>query len=365
LTLNPAEKSPSSLKKTLRYIVLVVIAAILFWLFARNIEDWDKVFSNLRRADSLMIIIAVVGVCLGYLVRAVRWRVLLEPITESSLKELFATTTVGFAAVFLVGRAGEIVRPMWLPLRDERVRPSAALVTIGIERIFDLASLIIFFAVNMLFLARTPAYEQDFAFWGFVSYLLLGGVVAGFAFLYLFYFVSGRLIPSIDRLMRKIRIPERVVSIILGLLDHLAAALSVLTDWKATLRVAFWTFVLWLTILAPTWLVLFAFGLEISLSAAVFVMGFASISSLIPTPGGAAGAFHLATAQAAVMLGVGKEQAMAAAIVMHLVYFAPAILFGIYYFLHGDISMRRFKRLLSRESAADEVETDSPDLIPE
>lgn len=353
------------MKKILRYIFLLAVAAVLFWLFARNIEDWNLVFASLRKADSLMIGLSVFVVCIGYLVRAVRWRVLLEPITDSSLKELFATTTVGFAAVFLVGRAGEIVRPMWLPLRDERVRPSAALVTIGIERIFDLASLIIFFAVNMLFLSRSPEREQDFAFWGFVSYLLLIGVVVGFAFLYFFYFISGRIIPWMDSFLTKLRIPGRIVSLLTGLLGQLAAALSVLTDWKATARVAFWTFVLWLTILAPTWLVLLAFDLELSLSAAVFVMGFASISSLIPTPGGAAGAFHLATAQATVMLGIGKEQAMASAIVMHLVYFAPAILFGIYYFLHGDISMRRFKRLLSRESAVDEIETDSPDLIPD
>jgi hypothetical protein len=353
------------LKKLLRYIFLLAIAAILFWLFARNIEDWTLVFASLRRADSLMIAVAVAIVCLGYLVRAVRWKGLLEPITESSLKELFATTTVGFAAVFLVGRAGEIVRPMWLPLRDERVRPSAALVTIGIERIFDLASLIIFFAVNMLFLARTPGREQDFAFWQWVSYILLIGVAGGFAFLYLFYFVSGKIIPWIEGVFKKIRMPARIVSLFIGLLDQLAAALSVLTDWKATARVAFWTFILWLTILAPTWLVLVAFDLHLSVSAAIFIMGFASISSLIPTPGGAAGAFHLATAQASVMLGIGKEQAMASAIVMHLVYFAPAILFGIYYFLHGDISMRRFKRLLSSESAVDEIETDSPDLIPE
>jgi glycosyltransferase 2 family protein len=344
---------------------LIAVAVLLFWLFARNVEDWELVFSSLRKADSLLIALAVGIVCLGYLIRAVRWRVLLEPITQSSLKELFATTTVGFAAVFLVGRAGEIVRPMWLPLRDERVRPSAALVTIGIERIFDLASLIVFFAVNMLFLVRNPAREQDFAFWGYVSYLLLGGVVAGFAFLYLFYFASPRLIPAIDRFLRRIRIPMRLVGLITGLLGQLAAALSVLTDWKETVRVAFWTFILWLTILAPTWLVLIAFDLHLSLSAAVFVMGFASISSLIPTPGGAAGAFHLATAQAIVMLGVGREQAMASAIVMHLVYFAPAILFGIYYFLHGDMSLRKFKGLLSSEGAVEEIKSDAPDLVRE
>ena len=47
---------------------------------------------------------------------------------------------------------------------------------------------------------------------------------------------------------------------------------------------------------------------------------------------------------------------------MHLVYFAPAIIFGLYYFFHGDISIERFRSLLSSENAVEEIETDSPDF---
>ncbi|HMS38708.1 MAG TPA: hypothetical protein PKE69_00540, partial [Pyrinomonadaceae bacterium] len=43
-------------------------------------------------------------------------------------------------------------------------------------------------------------------------------------------------------------------------------------------------------------------------------------------------------------------------IVMHLVYFAPALLFGFYYLFHGDISVKQFRELLSSEHAADEVD---------
>jgi len=41
---------------------------------------------------------------------------------------------------------------------------------------------------------------------------------------------------------------------------------------------------------------------------------------------------------------------------MHLVYFAPAVFFGIYYFLHGDMSVARFRNLLDSEHAVEEVE---------
>ena len=84
-------------------------------------------------------------------------------------------------------------------------------------------------------------------------------------------------------------------------------------------------------------------------------MGWAAIGSVVPTPGGAAGAFHAATAGGLIFLNVNPNDAAATSIAMHLVYFAPAIFFGIYYFLHGDMSVARFRSLLSSEHAEDEI----------
>ncbi|MER3631880.1 MAG: hypothetical protein C4325_06745, partial [Blastocatellia bacterium] len=56
------------------------------------------------------------------------------------------------------------------------------------------------------------------------------------------------------------------------------------------------------------------------------------------------------------------EDAAAVSIAMHLVYFAPALIFGIYYFVHGDISVERFRSLLSSEHVVEEIESESPDL---
>ena len=93
--------------------------------------------------------------------------------------------------------------------------------------------------------------------------------------------------------------------------------------------------------------------------------GVASLGSLVPTPGGAAGAFHAATATSLIILGVDREQAVAISIVMHLIYFVPAMVFGLYYLFHGDISIERFRSLLSSENAEREIESDSPDFVPE
>lgn len=331
------------------------------WFFGRNL-DWAQVGQSLQKADPVYLLIAVFIVCLGYLLRSIRWRALLAPITETSLKELFATTTVGFAAIFLVGRAGEIVRPMWLPMRDKRVRPSAALVTIGLERVFDLVSLISFFSISLIWFRARAGHEAEYNSIKMVGNFMLAGAVMFVVLLVIYHWKSEPLIGWVERITDRKFVPVRLRYIIVSLMKQLAVSLDMLRSWREILLVSFWTITLWFAISLPTYFVLQAFGLELTFVDSVFVMGVASMGSLIPTPGGAAGAFHAATAGSLILLGVDREVAAAVSILMHLIYFAPAIVFGLYYFFHGDISVERFRNLLSSEYAVEEIESESPDL---
>lgn len=352
------------MRKHYKFILLVLFTVFIFWFFGRNL-DWPQVTASLRQANPPYLFLAVLVICVGYLLRAKRWQVLLEPITESSLKELFATTTVGYAAIFLIGRAGEIVRPMWLPMRDKRVRPSAALVTLGVERIFDLASLICFFAVNLIWFNVPEGGETKFAYIKWAGNVMLAGTAFGFIALIVYQRISPRVIERAARVTDRKLVPKRVRAIILSLLKQLAASLGILRNWREIVSVSFWTFLLWLAIAVPTWLVLLAFDLPLTFSDSLFVMGWAAIGSVVPTPGGAAGAFHAATAGGLIFIGIDVEQATAVSIAMHLVYFAPAVIFGLYYFFHGDISYDRFKSLLSSEHAVEDIEHEAPGLKPQ
>lgn len=346
------------MRKYLKFILLFLFAVFIFWFFGRNL-DWQQVSQSLRRADPFYLAAATLVVCLGYLLRALRWKTLLAPITETSLKELFATTTVGYAAVFLVGRIGEIVRPMWLPMRDKRVRPSAAVITLGVERIFDLASLICFFAVNLIWFVPPAGREAELGYVKLIGNLMLAGVVVGFVCLYIYQKYAAALNGWFARVIDRKFIPKRIQQIFLSLLKQLATSLHVLKNWREIAAVVFWTILLWFSIAIPTWLVLLAFDLPLTFSDSLFVMGWAAIGSIVPTPGGAAGAFHAATAGGLIFLNVEQNDAAATSIALHLVYFAPAVFFGIYYFLNGDMSVARFKSLLDSDHAVEEIEDET------
>ncbi len=348
------------MRNSIKFILLFLFALLILWFFGRNL-DWQEVSQSLRKANPFYLVLATLIICFGYVLRAIRWQVLLAPITKTSIKELFAATTIGFSAILIVGRAGEITRPMWLSMRDNRVRPSTALITLGLERIFDLASLVCFFSVNLIFISAPAGRETEFGYVKLVGNLMLVGVFVGFLALYIYQKNSARFMAWFEGYANRIFIPKKIQRIFLSLFNQLAISLGVLKDWREIALVVFWTIMLWFSIAIPTWLVLLAFNLPLSFIDSLFVMGLAALGSVVPTPGGAAGAFHAATANSLIFLNVDKDQAWAASIAMHLVYFTPAVFFGIYYFLHGDISVARFKSLLSSEHAVEEVEHEVED----
>jgi glycosyltransferase 2 family protein len=339
------------LRNYLKFILLFLLAVLILWFFGRTL-DWTEVRQAIEKANVFYLVLATLIICLGYLLRAKRWQVLLSPTTETDLQELFAATTVGFSVILIIGRAGEVVRPMWLSMRDKRVRPSAALVTLFLERIFDLASLICFFTINLLWFESPIGREAEFAYIKFVGNLMLVGVFFGIACLAIFQAFSPKLIAWFEGLSF---IPAKIHQIVVSLTKQLANALLILRDWKQLFSVIIWTLALWFAISIPTYLVLLAFNLPLNFSASLFIMGFAAVSSVIPTPGGAAGAFHTATAASLIFLNVDRDEAAAASILMHLVYFAPAVFFGIYYFLRGDITFERLRSLISSEQKPKEV----------
>lgn len=345
------------LRKYLKFIVLLLVAALLLWWFGRRL-NWAEVRHSLGQADWRLLASSIVIVCVTYVLRALRWRALLSPLTKSSLRELFVATTVGFGAVFIFGRAGEVVRPVVLPLRDRRVRPAASFVTIMIERLCDSVAIVIMFAVNLIWFSAPAGRATEFAHVREIGLILLVVTILGVLGLVWFERRSRRAIHWLDERLKSWRfVPARLTHAITSTLEQLAKALLILADARELAVTAGWTGAVWGTILIGELLVLRAFGLPVGVPETIFVMGFAIIGSLVPTPGGAAGAFHAAAIAGLLFLGVATlEQAAAAAIVLHLVAYAPALFIGLYYFLRGDISIKRLRELTSSEAIEHAVE---------
>ena len=336
-----------SYRKYVEFAVLCLLASLLLWWFGRNL-DWAEVRQSVGNSDPYLLGVAILIICSVYLFRAFRWGALLKPLSAARLSDLFAATTIGFSAVFLVGRAGEFVRPVVLSMRDRDVRPSASLVTIVVERIYDMTAVALMFAINLIWFKPPLTLEVSFDRVRVAGFALLGATILGIVFLTWFRKRSQVVIAFCERLFSSWRfVPRRLANLVLRILEQLAQALRVLVNFAELVETIGWTALLWFAIVAANLLIMRAFHLQVGFAETIFVLGWALVGSLVPTPGGAAGAFHAATAAGLLFLGVKKETAAALSIVMHLVDFAPALLFGIFYVIRGDLSLSRLRTLIS------------------
>jgi len=124
-------------------------------------------------------------------------------------------------------------------------------------------------------------------------------------------------------------------------------ALSLLANPRTLRAVTVWTIVQWLSVILTTWLTLHAFGMPFGIKETILVMCCGLVGSLVPTPGGAAGAFHAAISSGLIFLGATLDQAAAISIVSHLLGYVPALIFGSYYLLRWDVSVSQLQREVS------------------
>lgn len=338
-----------SYRKYIEFIVLCLLAAALLWWFGRHL-NWVEVRRAVSDADPYLLAGAVLAISSVYFFRAFRWGALLKPLSAARFPDLFAATTIGFSAVFLLGRAGEVVRPVALSMRDPRVRPGASLVTILVERIYDMTAVVLMFAINLIWFKPPPSLELSYDRVRAAGLVLLGATILGIAFLAWFRSQSAFVIGLVERFFARFSfIPKRLVKLVLGVLEQLAQALRVLVNLTELFETIGWTALLWFAIASANLLVMRAFHLPVGFPETIFVLGWALVGSLVPTPGGAAGAFHAATATGLMFIGVQKDTAAALSIVMHLVDFGPALFFGIFYVIRGDLSVAKLRTMISPE----------------
>jgi uncharacterized protein (TIRG00374 family) len=339
------------------------VGALFVYWFVHKL-NWLDVWTEVSKANWTQLGLAL-GLLVGtYFVRVLRWRALLKPMASPPLRALFQATMIGFTALFFVGRAAEmIVRPAALSVR-ERVHPSASYATVMIERVFDMVMVVIFFAANLIFfeyIARDADAMRLFGWIKATGVLLLLTAAAGIYGLSAFRRGRTRALAYLE--LKLSNLPRSLGAALMSLLRHISEGLAVLHDARGLTVTVSYTVLIWLMVALAHLLVVRAFGVsyaEIPFTGAVFVMGLSMLGSVVPTPGGATGPFHTATAAALAFLGVEQNKAASIAIILHFVIFAPATIFGTYYLAKEGLSLARLRRIGERNADEGEIDEETP-----
>ncbi|MBK9313337.1 MAG: flippase-like domain-containing protein [Acidobacteria bacterium] len=337
------------MRKIIKSILILLVGLGAAWWFVSRL-DWQSVGSHLRNAKIWPLVAGAVLINLTILARSLRWQAFLNPIRKVGLGNIFAATSIGFGSLFVIGRAGEIVRPAILSLR-ERLRPSATIATILIERIYDTTMVVSLFAANLIFFdlsTTTLNDEKSVKSMRMFGLILLAGIVSGLALLLVLRLKSEKVIAWIER--GSTILPRALVGPLVNLIRHLSDGLSVLLNLRELIVTILYTVLVWGLISMATWMTLYAFGLKFSPGQIIFILGIGLVGSVVPTPGGSAGAFHVAAAKGFEILGLETNLAASIAIIYHLIAFGPPFLMGLFFLIRDEISIHQIREMLASES---------------
>ncbi|MDQ6845790.1 MAG: flippase-like domain-containing protein [Bacteroidota bacterium] len=124
----------------LKYIFFLGIGVFLMWWQLSKMTPVQRIqfHDSLQNADYLILIPIVIMAILSHISRAIRWKILIEPMGyRPSTFNTFYATLCGYFANTFIPRAGEILRCTLLG-RYEKIPVTKLIGTILVERVFDL-----------------------------------------------------------------------------------------------------------------------------------------------------------------------------------------------------------------------------------
>jgi uncharacterized protein (TIRG00374 family) len=285
-------------------------------------------------------VFAAIAVALStYVLRALRWGLILRPVGKVATGKLIGATAAGFGtSTLLPARAGELVRPLLLTAQTG-LPAAATLASILTERLLDGASVLALFAIGVLTAGRSLNPTQTPLL---RSAALLAAVGVAVAVCFALILLSKR-DATVNRLSRLF--PARFQTRAQSFLHHVLDGLEVLRSPLRMIEITVWSLGMWVIIASQVVLLARGFGFPLSLGQAFVVTAVSVIGLAVPTPGGVGG-FHAAIQFGLCQLvGIDLATATAFALLHHAICFFPITVIGLVYLGTAGFSLSRVQRL--------------------
>ncbi len=321
-------------RKLLYFLGFAALITATVLLFQRDFDSglFFESFSNVRPA---WLLASIVTTFITYAIRALRWQVLLISLKPIRLGSLVMATLLGFGAIYALGRAGELVRPVWIA-RKEEISTIGSFAAIVLERVFDLLLLLLLFALSLAFVQLPIGAEDSLSLLAPAAWLIL--IVAASALGASILFEKYVTVVAKKFAGRRIR----------RYLETFRAGLAATSNLRNLVFVAGYSLLLWLVLAIQFWLLLVGLNFDLPIPATTLVLVGSALGSIAQVPGigggfQAAFIFCLTT-----FFLVPVETAIAASLIAWVITYIPTLLVAAIYMMWKGISTHD---LVAQESA--------------
>jgi uncharacterized protein (TIRG00374 family) len=352
-----------SLRKTLLLLLALVALGALLYHSRRAVRlegfRWSMLVEAVQNARVSLLLLAVAGIYVAYGIRALRWQRFARCMGRPVFRNIYNATVMGFACIFLLGRAGEPIRPLLIARKDHLPVASSFGVYV-LERVMDTAATVVLAGVALLtFRSRDLAEEADplLAAARTTGVGLLVGVLIVVALL-VYFRVHGA--EQFARHLEKTRARGGWRTKIATLFSGFSEGLQCIRTWGDLFWAIVYTAAHWLLIVLVYLWTCHSFDEDFSaidFVGAMMLLAFTMVGSAVQLPGIGGGTQVAAFLVFTVIFGVEREPAAAAAIVLWLVTFAAPCLLGVPLLIREGWSMGELRHLARTEAEAEAAGT--------
>ncbi len=338
----------------------LIVAVILIRLRGASF-DWRSFVRTLYQVDWGWLAASMLLMLLTYLLRALRWEVMLRPSGRTpGIRKLTYDTAIGFTASVLLGRVGEVVRPYLISI-SAGVSFSSQMAAWLLERILDLLSILLLFGFALMGassrssphrLTVGPELGWILSAGGYLAALL--GILC-LVLLVVFRNFSGfahqRILAVLNVLPSEyyLRSSKLLASLDEGLESTRAPRLLLLLVW--------YTFLLWSSIVGSYYFLFHSFrGLShLNITDVVVILGFMGFGSILQLPGVGGGLQVVCILCLTKMYGVPLEVASGIAIFIWVLTFVVVAPFGMLCAVHEGWNWRKIRQLAVQRMPEEEL----------
>ncbi len=334
-------------------LICAAIALVIYYRYrtaqAPAWFDWGAFAASLRNLNKPFLALAFVTIYSTYLVRSLRWQQYVRPIAHTRLVNLLVATLIGFTSLFLLGRAGEVVRPL-LIARKEKLRMASMMGVWLLERIQDLVAMLLWMGLGLTFGRVTAAGNSggtavlDRA--REAGWMALAAVVTATVVVALWGFRSAGSSDWIDR--RFHFLPERWRRKIGETLRSFGEGLQSIKHTSKMLSTFGYSMFLWLLISGTYYIVCQSFGgslARISFGGILLLVVIAMVGSTVQIPGVGGGTQAATFVGLTAIFGAPVELAASATILIWLLTFVAVSMVGIPLMIHEGLSLGQLRTM--------------------
>jgi uncharacterized protein (TIRG00374 family) len=335
------------LKHSLRIAVSLALSAVFLWIALRGVS-WSETSQALSSARLGYVVPICAMAIVSLYCRALRWRVLVRPLAQVQRQSIFSATAMGFAANMLLPlRAGEVLRP-WLLARREGLKLAPVVATVAVERLFDMATLLLFFGVATLTLPLPPEWKR-------YGWVFLATFMAFLGVLALLLRFPRETVGALDKALTPL--PEKASKPILRAIHQFADGLGALKSASAVALAIAYSLAVWLTLAVTFGLGLSALDLPVPwIRGALSLTTMVAIAVAVPGGPGFIGMFQVGCEVGLALYGIGKSLAFSYSVLVHVLQFASTVLLGLYFFLKENLTLSELRAEASTATGSESGE---------